>query len=517
MKIGFKNFKKFKEFPMIELAPVTLLVGPNNSGKSSFIKALTFLFANLAHQEKKNVLYPPFMDKISFHHNSASNFDWGDFATTLHKGDGNEISFTWEMRDVVFSFSFGATKDDIKRDPTLLTTLPVKSLTVESEKDGITIENIYQDGAWETSAKVNTNNFIKWLENSIEWLSGRANARSGISDNTINSTIVRNLEFWDRNSNHHFNERIEAQLYDYVETLASLDGRKDQNIEFSFVDKCSDVAQRALRDYCNYCVYLIAGHGNDSPLVAQCFEYIETHNAPHCISIPANDKNSFLSRTVAEFNSTVSREKRLDLYVWINNWMKKFNIGGFFEINTHFGGEILTVGIGRESEGINYVFGANTLMPLGTLGTGAIQIFVLLLKIATVWSKLGEDEAVTIIIEEPEQNLHPALQSQLADLFKDVYEMTHGRVQFVIETHSEYLIRRTQVIVAERRFVNEEALESQNPFKVYYFPEEGLPYKMIYQISGRFDNRFGDGFFDESSMQSILIARIERDIRNGHR
>ena len=33
-QIGFKNFRRFQDFPVIDLAPVTLFVGENNAGKS---------------------------------------------------------------------------------------------------------------------------------------------------------------------------------------------------------------------------------------------------------------------------------------------------------------------------------------------------------------------------------------------------------------------------------------------------------------------------------------------------
>ncbi len=46
MKIGFKNFRRFKDFPMIELGGCTFLVGPNNSGKSTLLKAIVHVENN---------------------------------------------------------------------------------------------------------------------------------------------------------------------------------------------------------------------------------------------------------------------------------------------------------------------------------------------------------------------------------------------------------------------------------------------------------------------------------------
>ena len=114
---------------------------------------------------------------------------------------------------------------------------------------------------------------------------------------------------------------------------------------------------------------------------------------------------------------------------------------------------------------------------------------------------------MTIIIEEPELNLHPALQSKLADLFLEVYEKCYH--DFIIETHSEYLVRRSQVIVAEKEF---EVKPNENPFFVYYFPKdlEYQPYRLEYQKNGTFNKNFGEGFFDEASTSTLELLKFQR-------
>ena len=41
--IGVENFRIFKNYTEFELTPITVLTGPNNSGKSSFLKLLSLL------------------------------------------------------------------------------------------------------------------------------------------------------------------------------------------------------------------------------------------------------------------------------------------------------------------------------------------------------------------------------------------------------------------------------------------------------------------------------------------
>lgn len=508
-RFGFKNFKKFKDFPMIDLAPITLIVGPNNSGKSSFIKALTFLYSNLANQPKTSKLYPPFMKEVSFYQPSVANYGWGDFTTSLYRGsENNSISFEWEIRGVRFSFSFGATPSEIQLSSSLKATLPISKFCVESAKLGFAITNVLRSNTWDTTVQIKLDALMDWLTLSIKWLKGRVER---VPYKVLNKIpILRDLESWDRSINRHFNDRIDRQYALYKEALGVASNDQDKTIEFDYSSPANDPISKALHDYCDYCINLISGHRLGKALIAPDFEYIEAHDAPHTHAIRANDKNSFLARTITEFYSQVPHiPENNNLYAWVNGWMKKFGIGDFFEINTQFGGEILTVGIGKNSELTNYTFGNIPVPSLASLGTGAIQLFVLLIKIATVLKRIGEDGFVTIIVEEPEQNLHPALQSKLADLFNDVYALTEGRVRFLIETHSEYLIRRTQVIVAElakdKHIADIEDLEEQNPFKVYYFPEEGNPYDMIYRPDGRFYEEFGTGFFNVASNLAISL------------
>ena len=47
-KIHLENFKGVKERQTIELKPITLLFGPNSSGKSTVVQALHYLIAGTA-------------------------------------------------------------------------------------------------------------------------------------------------------------------------------------------------------------------------------------------------------------------------------------------------------------------------------------------------------------------------------------------------------------------------------------------------------------------------------------
>ena len=113
-----------------------------------------------------------------------------------------------------------------------------------------------------------------------------------------------------------------------------------------------------------------------------------------------------------------------------------------------------------------------------------------------------------ILIEEPEQNLHPSLQSKLAELFCEISEKY--KIRFIVETHAEYLIRRAQVLVGDMECKSQEEVDEKNPFKVFYFPSNGVPYDMGMAPTGKFLRNFDEGFFDVAAKLNMEVIRRER-------
>ena len=96
----------------------------------------------------------------------------------------------------------------------------------------------------------------------------------------------------------------------------------------------------------------------------------------------------------------------------------------------------------------------------------------------------------------------------LTDLFASIHE-EYG-IRFLIETHSEYIIRAAQVKVGDSEYNSQEQLDVECPFTVYYFPEDDIPYDMGFTTTGKFTREFRQGFFDEAGKLFMNVLKRER-------
>ena len=109
-------------------------------------------------------------------------------------------------------------------------------------------------------------------------------------------------------------------------------------------------------------------------------------------------------------------------------------------------------------------------------------------------------EGSTVLLEQPEIHLHPAVQSGLADVMLSVAKARN--VQIIVESHSEHLLRRLQRRVAEGE-------ASAEDIKMYFVSPNG--YKA--RLSGLSLNTWGeienwpDHFFGDEMGEIGAIAK----------
>lgn len=232
-------------------------------------------------------------------------------------------------------------------------------------------------------------------------------------------------------------------------------------------------------------------------------EYVEAVRAKSRRIYTHDSQSTLFDELLLDYNSVQLEEPASS---FLKKWIREFEIADDVRFEKISGG-VATLVIFTKN-GVDY--------PLADLGYGVTQYLPLLLKIALqVRTESSNDRVKTpfrekplkkiIIVEEPETNLHPKLQSRLADMFLDA--LTNFEIKFIIETHSEYFIRRLQILIAEKK-------TSPDNLSLYYFYEPSkVPSgrKQVEKISiladGNLDNDFGEGFFDEATKMKFDLLK----------
>ncbi|MBO7490257.1 MAG: AAA family ATPase [Bacteroidales bacterium] len=495
-QIGFKNFRKFENFPVMDFSPITIFVGENNAGKSTVVKAilstLDFLNSQYFQIEKDE------NDKAVLNHRFYFNKSFfahiGTFSRALYnKSIDDIITFVVTESNIKFEIEIKGNKNDEESISGNIQKIKMNILkwNIDLNFDFIN-DDIHAVFHKETNAlyREDRNNdyirirFGEKKESLTDYFASVPdNAELHVPITGRTGMIGGSLIGWllDR-----FTYRIDELITDKPKDSSV---NKTKIREISSEMKCFLEKNKKLLGKYGALDFIY-------PFYSSNIEYIYAHAVTQTVIYSAKDTNDYLVKTIHEFaNCRITEGSKIHRF--ITKWMKTFNIGTNYEISS-VGGEAHIVKI-IEKDGCS--------VNLADKGMGSIQLMVLLFRLATrmadrVRPTIGR--ASTIIIEEPEQNLHPMLQSKLAVLF---YEMNRKYgYRFIIETHSEYLIRKTQVIVKQDYNDVKNALKD-NPFKVYYFNTNSKKpyYEIKYQKDGNFANDFGKGFFDEASNLAFEI------------
>ena len=137
-------------------------------------------------------------------------------------------------------------------------------------------------------------------------------------------------------------------------------------------------------------------------------------------------------------------------------------------------------------------FDAAEWVHLTDVGFGVSQVLPVLVLLAYV------DEGSTVLLEQPEIHLHPAVQAGLADII--IEAATVRRVQVIVESHSEHLLKRLQRRVAERNLTPDDV--------ALYFCEndhgasriDGLELNVFGEIHNWPEDFFGDRFGETAAI-----------------
>ena len=144
---------------------------------------------------------------------------------------------------------------------------------------------------------------------------------------------------------------------------------------------------------------------------------------------------------------------------------------------------------------------------LRDVGFGVAQV------LPAVAMLLSAPEGSIVLLEQPELHLHPNAQAALADLLLDVAEKRN--LQLIVESHSEYIVRRLQRRIAEAKH----SYATTGKIKMYYCEpgESGSTANEVKldrfgQIS-KWPKRFlGDISGDIHSMAKAAIQRRRQEL-----
>ena len=142
---------------------------------------------------------------------------------------------------------------------------------------------------------------------------------------------------------------------------------------------------------------------------------------------------------------------------------------------------------------------------LPDVGFGVSQVLPVLVQCMYV------PHHATIFMEQPEIHLHPSVQMELADLFIETIhsrEDYRGRnTQLLIESHSEWFLRRLQRRIAEQALSEDEVAIYFCTSRAGKATIERLDHDMFGNISNWPDNFFGDQMEDISRQRLAAIRR----------
>lgn len=569
-KIGFSNFRKFAKFPEIDLGDISILVGGNNSGKSTLVKAFLLCVDNLRmmrmsdrRRENRNNIFGFNKPMFRFDANIYHDVKVKTFIRAIHNkpvtaGDGSgaslpsTITFKFALGKFEFQFVVAGNHDEE------LTYGDVQYISIVDKEQNIRFCNDYEhntmsyaviassqnDGskkvAQDTSKKEEMRKEYLEIDNSLEEASNEGDLEkiASLSEEKekieaaykaiygIDVTLVGELEEVNLENDTPSSLDKDSVCYDNLPLGFVLDEVNEyvvMNVITNIINFASQAKDKApeynegedsdsydekMKEYeakedARKGMYLDISKMHKSR--KDLAYLLETLNVQY-ISAHAVNQDAFYKRGGDDFMAQVIYDFYFEKithgdieYTFVTDWMKTFGIGYDFCIEPLMAGDVYKLTIEDED---------GTKLPLADKGMGAIQMMILLLRLATIMhiAKSNKSASTTVVIEEPEQNLHPKMQSLLADLLQSIATSNDYKVDFIIETHSEYLIRKSQVLVAQEKYANKEDLTANNPFKIYYLPSDGSDrYEMEYRTDGCFANDFGEGFFDEAENLAFQV------------
>jgi predicted ATPase len=460
-KIKVRNFKSLGSIQSSRLAPITLICGPNSSGKSSLIQSLLLL--------KQTSESDSIIGSLS---SEGNHINLGDYESYIFKHDTN----------LEFEIELGYTKKQNFSESKLLgsqhdrtVTLGYAHTCIDEVKDVTFLKN------YSFVATIRNEKFIEFRltnlhtqETAKRLTSESSLAKYSFSDEHALQAFTSFLSRRFRNKSHFGNKENEAMLQlvlnrelEYIHNKKFIISRNNflpsalgENIGLTTPGIVGALAED-IKEKLKSILYL-------GPL--RCYPsrfYTATENKGKSVGKDGQDT----VRMIHDAGKETLKE--------INEWFEKFEVPY----------SIITDSIGNNTTGkVLYMqlkdLRTNVSVAASDVGFGIGQLLPIVVE-----GLVGKDN--TICVEQPEIHLHPKLQGHLGDYFINSYLEKNN--QWIIETHSESLILRLQ------RRIKEGAVSHKDICVIYVEPtNNGAEINELrLDKDGDFIDEWPDGFFEE--------------------
>lgn len=502
------NIKSFTDSKEISLKPITILVGKNSSGKSSLLRFPAVL-AQTANNPENN---PP----LSFF---GDFIDFGNFEDVIYsKNQKGLISFS-----ISYDIDIRAFNDRIRlMEPSDSSESFIKKVTLNvsigRKKESVKVQ--------EVSVLIENDllNSLKWIESESVYkfeIVSVLKADKFVKTDTVFEFKESELEFdkffplyevcFNAIVVHYLNENKANRTHvDYMFKLLrmssggqhlslpkSLGANERQLYESLYeLNYSSEIMNRLRRVFLAESKNQIAYIGPFRQNPARIYRYSETKKLHVGVKgenmgdvlVGESKKDSPVFRSVAD---------------WLKNIfgydLKAESIGNnYYQIMLKDHNEI-------KSNIIDVGFGISQVLPIIS------EMYLVAFNNNKKSIYPGTNNIV--LIEQPELHLHPAAQASLAHLFAMCVQQ-NPNTRLVIETHSEHLISKLQVLIAD----------DTNPLthdmvQILYVDKDTTGQAHITEMNldenGKFDKAWPTGFFDQGFNLSLeLLSKTVSKRRN---